>query len=82
MRDAVESLIRTAAKILFLENLKNFSTLQTSGKEPISRQLLKFLERNLAKNVPNSLITLAGMSSDFETLFVFNLLITEATLSV
>ena len=79
MRDAVESLIRSAAKISFLENLKNFSTLD---KEPISRQLLKFFETNSAKNVLNSLITLAGMSSDFETLFVFNLLITEATLSV
>ena len=31
---------------------------KSSGKEPISRQLLKFFEMTLAENVPNSLITL------------------------
>ena len=31
---------------------------KSSGKEPVSRQLLKLFERNSAKNVPNSLITL------------------------
>ena len=36
---------------------------KSSGKEPVSRQLLKRFERNSAKNVPNSLITLVCMSS-------------------
>ena len=54
---------------------------KSSGKEPVSRQLLKFFERNSAKNVPNSLITLVGMSSDFEAFFEFNFLKIEATLS-
>ena len=54
---------------------------KSSRKEPVSRQLLKFFERNSAKNVPNSLTTivdmssLVGMSSDFEDFFVFNFLI-------
>ena len=39
-------------------------------KEPLLRQLLKVFERNSAKNVPNSLITLVGMSSDFEIFFL------------
>ena len=38
----------------------------TTGKEPVLRQLLKFFERKSPKNVPNSLITLESMLSDFE----------------
>ena len=45
---------------------------KSSGKEPVSRQLLKFFERNSAKNVPNSLITLVGISSDFEAFKPFD----------
>ena len=44
---------------------------KSSGKEPVSRQLLKFFERNSAKDVPNSLITLVGISSDFEAFYEF-----------
>ena len=55
---------------------------KSSVKEPVSRQLLKFFESKSAKNVPNSLISLVGMSSDFVALFAFNFLIIEATLSV
>ena len=55
---------------------------KSSGKEPVSRQLLKFFERNSAKNLPNCLITLVGMSSDSEAFFEFNFLMIEATLSV
>ena len=55
---------------------------KSSGNEPLSRQPLKFLARNSAKNVPNSLITLVGMLSDFEAFFEFNFLIIEVTLSV
>ena len=61
---------------------KTSSHFKSLGKEPVSRQLLKFFERNSAKNVPNSLITLVGMSSDFEAFFVFNFLIIKATLPV
>ena len=55
---------------------------KSSRKELVSRQLLKFFERNSAKNDPNSLITLVGMSSDFEASFEFNFLTIEVTLSV
>ena len=58
------------------------SALQVFRKEPVSTQLLKFFERNTEKNVPSSLITLVGMSSDCEAFFEFNFLIIEATLSV
>ena len=54
---------------------------KSSGKELVSRQLLKFFERNSAKNVPNSLITLVGMTSDFEVLFVLKFLIIQVTWS-
>ena len=43
-----------------------------SEKERVSEQPLKVFERESAKNVPNSLITLVGMSSDFEAFFAFN----------
>ena len=36
------------------------------GKEPVPRQLLKFLERNSAKNNPDLWIIVAGMSSDLK----------------
>ena len=55
---------------------------KSSGNEPLSRQPLKFLARNSAKNLPSSLITLVGMLSDFEAFFEFNFLIIEVTLSV
>ena len=42
---------------------------KSSGKEAVSRQLLKRFERNSAKNVPNSLITLVCMLSDVEAFF-------------
>ena len=58
------------------------ANLKSSGKEPVSRQLLKFFERNSAKNVPNSLITLAVMTSDFEAFFELDFLIIEVTLTV
>ena len=50
----------------------NSAHFTSSEKEPVSRQLLKFFERNSAKNDPNSLITLVGRSSDFQVFFVFN----------
>ena len=63
-----------------LVNWNNFS-LQSSAKELVLRQLFKYFERKSA-NVWNSLNSLVGMSSDFETLAVFNFLIIEATLFV
>ena len=52
------------------------------GREPVSTQLLKFSEKNSAKNDPNTLITLVGMSSDFQAFFWFTFLTIEANLSV
>ena len=55
---------------------------KSSGKEQVSKQLLKFFQRNSAKSIPNSLIILVGMSSDFKAFFMFNFLIIEVALSV
>ena len=63
-----------------LVNWNNFS-LQSSAKELVLRQLFKYFERKSA-NVWNSLNSLVGMSSYFETLAVFIFLIIEATLFV
>lgn len=38
---------------------------------------MKFFDRNSAKNVPNSIIILVGMSSEFKVFFVFNFLLNE-----
>ena len=68
---------------LFISSLVNWNnfSLQSSAKEPVLRQLFKYFERKSA-NVWNSLNSLVGMSSDFETLLVINFLIIEATLFV
>ena len=55
---------------------KKNDTKDKSNYRPIDNwQLLKFFERNSAKNIPNSLITLVGMWSDFEAFFEFTFLI-------
>ena len=44
---------------------KTFAYFKYSGKELVSRQLLRFFEQISAKNVPNFLIILAGMLFNF-----------------
>ena len=61
---------------------KTCAYFKSSGKELVSRQLLKFFERNSAKYVPKSLIILVGLTSDFEALFVFTFFIIQAAWSV
>ena len=55
---------------------------KSSGKEQVSRELLNFFERISAKNVSKSLITLVGVSSDFEAFLVCYFLIIEVTVTV
>ena len=43
-----------------------YAYFKSSSNKPISRQLLKFFDRNSAKSVPNSWIMSVAMSTNFE----------------
>ena len=66
---------------MFLVN-GNFCILQVFRERAGFKATVEVFQNEFSKKVPNSLIILVGMPSDFGAFCVFNFLINEVTLSV